>query len=108
VKSPNENATRQGGALKTAYDGGNIRPASSNFKPELFPANVELLSKRRIPFTRRHGSRDLMLVCSFCGGKLILDESLPWYVCLGDLHCRVQATTFEKVVLALAEKARSK
>jgi hypothetical protein len=75
---------------------------------QLFPVNVELLLKRGIAFTRRHGSRDLALKCPLCGGKLILDESLPWFLCMGQIHCRIQATTFEKLVEALVEKGRVK
>jgi hypothetical protein len=85
-----------------------VKIARSPGTGQLFPVNVELLLKRGIAFTRRHGSRDLALVCPFCEGKLILDESLPWFLCMGLLHCRSQATTFEKLVEALVEKARAK
>jgi len=80
--------------------------ADSTSQGKFWPANVELLSKRGLAFTRRQASRDVVLKC-LCGGRLIVDNELPWHVCLGDWKCRVRSMRFEEVVAALSREVRS-
>lgn len=73
---------------------------------ELFPANVTRLDRLKIPYQNQPGSRDLVLKC-LCGQKLIIDQELPWFVCLGDLRCPARSMRFEEVVAALVKKGEA-
>jgi hypothetical protein len=76
---------------------------------ELFPLNVARLTELGIKFTRRPGSRDLKLKC-LCGGRLILDNELPWHVCVGgDFRCpaRSKSMTFDQLLDLLKAQVQS-
>ncbi len=100
MNAGNENATLQGGALKTD----NKRKISQSALRGK-QANVERLESLGVRHIHRPGSRDILAACPSCGGRLLLDETEPYLVCIGDMLCPINRIPFAAVVRRLAEKA---
>ena len=95
-----ENATRQGGALKTDNP---RRISQSPFRGKR--RNVERLKSLGVSHTHRPSSRDILAACPSCGGRILIDETKPYLICMGDMLCPINRIPFAAVVLRLAEKA---
>ena len=104
--SPGEkrNATRQGGAPLKTYDTRNV--AQQSEVGELFPELVTKLEAAGVEHVFRPSSRDLITLCPQCTGKLVLDVTKPFWMCLSPGKCSVEAMTFEAVVSAVIGRAR--
>lgn len=72
---------------------------------ELFPDNVARLTELGIRFAHRPSSHDIVTTCPACGGKFVMDETEPFWLCLGDIRCPSNRKPFNEVVAALVEKA---
>jgi hypothetical protein len=71
---------------------------------ELWPVNAETLLKRGgAKFIYRPERKDILASCPFCGGRLLIDESLPNWVCLGAFTCVSGKKNFQELITALAE-----
>jgi hypothetical protein len=98
-----ENGTRQGAALKTAYDVGTV--AHSAGDGQLFPEIVLDLQARNVPHVYRPSSREVVVACPICGNKMILSTEKPYWLCLTLGRCATDQMTWKQVVEALVEKA---
>jgi hypothetical protein len=79
-------------------------PGGSAMSTELWPANVSRLRELGIKYRWRKQEGDIELIC-LCEGRLILDETMPWHHCFGDIHCRARHLHFDEMVEALVGKA---
>lgn len=93
--------TRSGISEKlTTNNADNIADPSAQDKP--WPVNAETLFKRGIlKFIYRPVYRDIVARCPFCGGRLLMDEALPNWICQGLATCNSTGKTFEDVLAAL-------
>jgi hypothetical protein len=82
-------------------------PANSGKTADLFqpPKNVAALTAAGAEFHWRKSAADIIGLCPFCQGKLVLHESEPWALCVGQIHCRAGQLPFGEL---LAEIARNK
>ncbi len=68
---------------------------------ELWPTNVQTLQDRGIKFAHRPAARDIVTSCPECGSRLIVDQDLPFFMCLSRGHCRIGEMTFTQVMAKL-------
>lgn len=73
---------------------------------ELWPSTVSRLHAAGIKLEHRPGSHDIVAVCPFCFGRLILDEAQDRHHCFGDIHCKARHLSFDELVKALEAEAK--
>ena len=99
----NENAALSGGALKKPYHARTV--AHSSEQDNFFPANVESLSAAGAEFHWRKSAGDLIGACPLCKGKLIVHESEPWALCVGENHCPASTMPFDELLAEIRRAA---
>jgi hypothetical protein len=93
-----ENATRQGGALRT-YDKCNVAQPAGERQP--IPVNVARLTALGVEFKWRKIEQDLRIECPVCRAEQIyLHESKPFHYCPNPV-CSAWINTFDQVMRKL-------
>ncbi len=62
------------------------------------PKNAEALGDAGAEFHWRKSAGDLIGVCPLCQGKLIVHESEPWALCVGENHCPASTIPFDELL----------
>lgn len=81
-------------------------PATPGKTADLFqpPKNVAVLTAAGADFHWRKSAADIIGLCPFCEGKLVLHESEPWALCVGEIHCRAGQLPFSELLGQIARK----
>ena len=100
MSPPKEKAALQGGLFNSDnYDERNV--ARTDTESNLLPKNVQALTETGAQFHWRKSASDIIGRCPLCAGKIVIHESAPWALCVGEIRCPAGQIAFSELLAAI-------